>query len=283
MKQILVPTDFSSYSINAAKYALHLAAKSGCEIALFHCYHIPAVDPMMPGEFIGDLSESMKNDSTFKLQDLKKELNNYSAANNLKVNITFSNRIGFAVEEIAAISSEMKPVLVVIGSHHLTGFQKFITGSIIKPLIENLSVPVMVIPENSTFTDKAFKILYATDFSEADTTSISLLLEIFKPFNATIECVHFDVEGTSAINEYEMEQLEHHFKEKAADNVVHFKILKTASAEEGLQQYVAENKIDIVSTFSRNRNFLQKLVERSFSKSLATESDLPLVILKQNA
>jgi nucleotide-binding universal stress UspA family protein len=281
MKQILIPTDFSAYSINAAKYALHIAAKCSFDIHLFHCYHIPAVDPMMPGEFIGDLSESMKNDSTFKLQDLQKDLNAYAAANNLKVNIAFSNRIGFAVEEITAVADEMKPVLVVIGSHHLTGFQKFITGSIIKPLIENLQAPAMVIPENASFTDKQFKILYATDFSEADTNAIHLLLEIFKPFNASVECVHFDVEGTAAINEFEMTQLEHHFKEKAADDVVHFKILKTANAHDGLQQYVAENKIDIVSTFSRKRNFLQKLVERSFSKSIAVDSNLPLVIIKQ--
>jgi hypothetical protein len=236
---------------------------------------------MMPGEFIGDLSESIKNDSTFKLNELKNELNDYAKTNNLNAAIEVSNRIGFAAEEIVAVSEEIKPALVVTGSHHRTGFMKFISGSILKPLIENLQYPLMVIPENYSFVEKSLHILYATDFSEADTVSINILLEIFKPFNATIECIHFDVEGTHAINEYEMEQLERHFKEKAADDIVHFKILKTSSAHEGLQQYVAENKIDIVSTFSRKRNFLQNLIERSFSKSLAEESNLPLVILKQ--
>jgi nucleotide-binding universal stress UspA family protein len=280
MKQILIPTDFSAYSMNAARYALHIASKCGFEVKLFNCYHIPAVDPMMPGEFIGDLSESMKNDSTYKLEELKKELESYSAANNLKVNISYNNRIGFAVEEIVALSEELKPVLVIVGSHHRTGFQKILSGSIIKPLIENLQYPVMLIPENFSFAEKSLKILYASDFLEADTDSINRLLEIFKPFNVTIECVHFDVEGTENINEYEMSQIEHHFKEKAADNIVHFKIMKAENAKEELQQYIADNHIDIVSTFSRKRNFLQQLVERSFSKLLAEESNLPLIIFK---
>jgi nucleotide-binding universal stress UspA family protein len=280
MKQILIPTDFSSYSINAARYGLHIASRCNFEMALFNCYHIPAVDPMMPGEFIGDLSESMKNDSLYKLNELKKELESYGATHNLKAHITTHSHIGFAVEEITAFSDEIKPVLVIIGSRHRTGFQKFLSGSIMKPLIETLKHPLMIIPENFSFEDKPLKILYASDFTSADTDSINHLIEIFQPFQATIECIHFDVEGTEHINEYEMSQIEHHFKEKAAENIVQFKILKADNVKEQLQQYIADNQIDIVSTYNRQRNFLQKLVDRSFSKMLAEESKLPLIIFK---
>lgn len=280
MKKILIPTDFSPYSVNAAKYAMHLAAANQFQVILFNCYHIPAIDPMMPGEFISDLSESMKNDSLYKLNELKNELENYCVQHQLKANIDLYSRIGFAVEEIVSLSEELEPELVVLGSRHRSGFQKFLSGSILKPLIDDLTFPLMIIPENFEFTPKPLKILYATDFKEADSESISRLYNIFRAFNPSIECVHFDVDNTEYISEYEMAQIEHHFKEKAAAETIHFKILKTHNIKEQLQQYIVDNQIDIVSTFSKKRNFLQKLVERSFSKMLADESRLPLVIFK---
>ncbi len=280
MKTILVPTDFSEYSKNAAKYALHMADRCNFSLALFHVYHIPAVDPMMPGEFVGDLSDSMKKDSQFRLDELKQELETYLTEKNLKATITTTNHIGFAREEIASYADEIKPVLVVLGSHHRTGFAKFLSGSILNPLIESLNYPVMIVPENRSWRDKPARVLYATDFNDADEPSLSRLLEIFKPFNAHIECLHVDTEGTIHINEFEMSELERKFKEKAADNVIHFNIIKGEDAKESVYDYIKKNDIDLVSTYSRERNFLQRFVEKSFSKQLAAESDIPLIIFK---
>jgi len=46
-RKILVPIDFSTPSQNAARFALHLAAKYGSEIKLLHVFNSPMVD-MIP-------------------------------------------------------------------------------------------------------------------------------------------------------------------------------------------------------------------------------------------
>mgnify|MGYP005841200859 CR=1 FL=1 len=280
MKTILIPTDFSDYSKNAAVFALHIASQCGYNLHLFHCYHIPAVDPMMPGEMIGDLSEGIKNDSLAQLESLKKQLLDYAKALNISVEITSSNRIGFAVEEITEVANEMNPVLVVIGSRHRTGLQKFLSGSIIKPLLDHLQHTILIVPENRTFKDNKPKVLYATDFNEADTDSLNKLIAFFKPFGAHIECLHIDTDNTPHISEFELSELERNFKDKAADDTIHFDIVRADDVKEGLHAYIEKNNIDVVSTFSKKRNFLERLTESSLSKHIAGESDIPLIVFK---
>lgn len=280
MKTILIPTDFSDYSKNAAVFALHIAAECGHKIHLFHCYHIPAVDPMMPGEMIGDLSESIKKDSLTQLEELKKQLLDYARVLKISVEIETSNRIGFAVEEINEVADETKPDLVVIGSRHRTGLQKFLSGSIIKPLLDHLQHTVLIVPENRVFKDSKPKVLYATDFSEADTASLSKLISFFKPFGAHIECLHIDTDNTPHISEFELSELERNFKDKAANDTIHFDIIGADDAKDGLQAYIQKHGIDVVSTFSKKRNFLQRLLETSLTKQIAGESDIPLIVFK---
>jgi nucleotide-binding universal stress UspA family protein len=280
MKTILIPTDFSDYSKNAAVFALHIASECGYNIHLFHCYHIPAVDPMMPGEMIGDLSESIKKDSTSQLEELKKQLTDYARAINISVEIETSNRIGFAVEEVTEVANEMNPVLVVIGSRHRNGLQKFLSGSIIKPLLDHLQHTVLIVPENRAFKDSKPKVLYATDFNEADADSLNKLIAFFKPFGAHIECLHIDTDNTPHIGEFELSELERKFKDKAADDTIHFDIIRADDAKEGIQAYIQKNDIDVLSTFSKKRNFFQKLVDTSLSKQIAVESDIPLIVFK---
>ena len=280
MKTILIPTDFSDYSKNAAVFALHIASECGYKIHLFHCYHIPAVDPMMPGEMIGDLSESIKKDSSHQLEELKKQLLDYARVKNITAEIETSNRIGFAVEEVTEVANELNPELVVIGSRHRTGLQKFLSGRIIKPLLDNLDHTVLIVPENRAFKDSKPKVLYATDFNEADTASLDKLISFFKPFGAHIECLHIDTENTPHISEFELSELERNFKDKAADDTIHFDVIRADDAKEGLQTYIQKHDIDVVSTFSKKRNFLQKLVESSISKQIAGESDIPLIVFK---
>jgi len=280
MKTILIPTDFSDYSKNAAVFALHIAAECGYNIHLFHCYHIPAVDPMMPGEMIGDLSESIKKDSSHQLEELKKQLLDYARVKNIIAEIETSNRIGFASEEVTEVANELNPVLVVIGSRHRTGLQKFLSGSIIKPLLDHLAHTVLIVPENRAFKDTKPKVLYATNFNEADTASLDKLISFFKPFGAHIECLHIDTENTPHINEFELSELERKFKDKAADDTVHFDIIRADDAKEGLEHYIQKHNIDVVSTFSKKRNFFQKLIDTSLSKQIAGESDIPLIVFK---
>lgn len=58
IQHILVPTNFLDYAVNAAEYAVQLAAQYNARVTLFHTYHIPVIDPLVPSEYLMELASS---------------------------------------------------------------------------------------------------------------------------------------------------------------------------------------------------------------------------------
>jgi hypothetical protein len=53
---------------------------------------------------------------------------------------------------------------------------------------------VLTIPKSATYQDiKKINIMYATNFNEADNSSLDKLLKIMAPFDKEIHCVHIDI------------------------------------------------------------------------------------------
>ena len=83
MKNLLVPVDFSDYAHNACLYALHLASRDKAKVTLFHAYHIPIVDPLMPSEYLSDLAESAEKEINANMDKLINQLKGYAAGRQL--------------------------------------------------------------------------------------------------------------------------------------------------------------------------------------------------------
>ena len=50
LKRIMVPIDFSSYSMRAADMAINIAAKTGSEVVFLHAYCVPIASGVLPIE-----------------------------------------------------------------------------------------------------------------------------------------------------------------------------------------------------------------------------------------
>lgn len=141
-KHILVPTDFEKASAGALEVAVFLAQACGAKITLLHIWEIPIypnMNFMVNSESITRVEDAAVNHLADALEKLRKVLP--AADSKLK-----AGQPGPAILEAIA---ELKPDLVVMGTHGRRGISRAILGSVAEKLVRFSAVPVLTVHASS--------------------------------------------------------------------------------------------------------------------------------------
>ena len=276
MKKILVPTDFSEYANNACFYAVQLASKLGAEIVLFHAYHIPIVDPLMPAEYLADMADGARKEVDNKMQRMMDNLSELASQNNLgEVVVNPHVVMGFATDEIVAAADKFEADMIIMGRRLTSAINKILIGSITSGILENTQIPLLIIPENTSSECSISNIMYASEFDEADKDVVELLLPLAKACGATLFCVHFK---ESYSDEQTFDSWQGSFQEEKEAGLLNFELMEANGTYEGITNYAVEHQIDLLAMLTHKRKFLSKIFDPSFTKEVAQKTDLPLLV-----
>ena len=142
LAKLLVPTDFSEDSEQAARYAVELAKRFQAEVHCIHVVDIPAdllstSDYYMTGpseQFIDQIRvESKKNLDAFAVKNLE----------GAQVQTAFLEGSPFV--EIIRYARDQQIDLVVIATHGRTGLKHVLFGSVAEKVVRKAPCPVLVV------------------------------------------------------------------------------------------------------------------------------------------
>lgn len=141
LKKILVPQDFSEYSLHALKYAVTFAELFNSELIVLHI-----VEPIVyPADFsfgqvsIPAMEEEIRKHSEEQLDELvEKEIPR-------NVKSTAIIRVGKPFIEIVEIAKSENVDLIVISSHGRTGMDHVLFGSTADKVVRKAPCPVLTI------------------------------------------------------------------------------------------------------------------------------------------
>ncbi|MCE5263809.1 MAG: universal stress protein [Deltaproteobacteria bacterium] len=142
-QQILVPTDFSTYSAKALQEGLFLAKQFNAKLHLLHVVEDIqqcAADYCLEESFVRQYRTSGVENSKQKLMS---ELAKYPEAKELQ--ITTNVRVGRPEEEILKEEKEKNVDLIVIASHGKTGFLQYLMGSVAERVSRGAKCEVMLV------------------------------------------------------------------------------------------------------------------------------------------
>ncbi len=141
IKKILLPTDLSSASISAFKYAKSLAEKYGATIYVLHVLeNIPPVLAIHSLDLtLERLEKNMEENAKKQLEKVVKE--NLKTKNKVQTFI----RKGIVDDEIVKFAEEKKVDLIVMGTHGRTGIELTILGSIAEKVVRKAKCPVLTV------------------------------------------------------------------------------------------------------------------------------------------
>ena len=270
MKTILIPTDFSTHSLNAIDYAASLAEKMPVKLILLHMYHVPVVYTEVPVVAITDQDFEAEADA-----ELKRQVERLQSSGKVK-DITYLNKEGLLVDSIGNIVAENNVDLIIMGTQGASGLEKVLIGSYTAAILDETECPVLVVPTGAAFKGIK-KIMYATDFQFNDFTAINQVADIARIFDAEIIITHI---STTPAKEKEEETMEW-FMEIAEANIsypnVTFRSFAGSDVSGQLTGLVKGINADLLCMSTVRRTFFEKLFKSSLTKKMVYQAEIPIL------
>jgi nucleotide-binding universal stress UspA family protein len=273
MLNILVPTDFSRLSKVAVQYAIKIGNKLDAHITLFHVITV---------------SKTVRHSMREKMKQLEIEMMEKAEAdlNRLMKEICKSVKTNNPVECLAVRSDDFQATLlkhakklriglIVMGTKGASGLTKAVVGSNTTSIIEKSKIPVLAVPSKATFN--GFKdIVYASDLKQTE-KELKTLIPYVKKFGSVLHLLHVATKGKN-LDEME-EKLDAAVKKTGYENMVTL-VLVDRDVDGAIDQYLQISKADILTMFTHNLNFYEKLFDKSKTREMAFHSRVPLLAFK---
>ncbi|HUU39430.1 MAG TPA: universal stress protein [Desulfatiglandales bacterium] len=149
IKKILFPTDFSEPSYEALKAADELASHFSAELVLIHVVSpVPMYPtPMTPSDFTSSIGFVTSYQQ--EMEVYAKESLDQVVQERVSKGIKSRTRVclGDAADEIVGTATDENADLIVIATHGLTGWRRFMFGSVAEKVVRLAQCPVLTIRE----------------------------------------------------------------------------------------------------------------------------------------
>lgn len=272
MKTILVPTDFSKSSKVAVSYAIGLAKKVEAKIVLLSV--ITSSPSSMATENFKKLEASMVKAAQ---QDADKLLDEFKTEKG-KVSISYQQVMGFpVVDKIEQFATKNKVDFIVMGSKGASGLKKVLVGSNASAVIDNSSVPVIIVPEDVKFKPIK-KMVYATDAQNFE-KELKAVAGIAQMLDASLEVVHVMPEKPlkKETNSKEAAISREKLIAMARYPKIHLHIIRDKSVVHGVDHFVETQKTDLLAMFTHRLDFKEKMFGKSVTRKMALDNNVPLL------
>lgn len=144
IKNILCPTDFSEPSYEALKIADELAAHFGATLHLINV--VPLVPVVEAPIGVETASFNVASYQQELEEQAKKSLESLSEKNVVGGETVVTDvLIGNAAGEVMRYAREKSMDIIVIATHGLSGWRRFISGSTTEKIVRQASCPVLTI------------------------------------------------------------------------------------------------------------------------------------------
>lgn len=269
MKKLLVPCDFSSYSMNAFQFALDMAATyPDSTVHVLHVIELPVLHDsvLMPVLSIEqDLMDELreKAEKQFTVNNKKYNQNN--------TRIVSEVQFGKVSKMILGYTKDHDIDVIVMGSHGASGMREFFVGSNAEKIVRRATVPVLVIKgrfkgpikhivfpntlDTETQEDLVMKVKALQDFFGAHLH----IVWINTPLNFTS-----DTDTTKRLKEF-VKRFQ--FKNYTINTFNHL------NPEQGILDYAHAMDADLIAMGTHGRKGVAHIFHGSLTESLVNHTD----------
>ncbi len=278
--RFLVPTNFEDYTINALRYCILLADKFDAEIMVFHAFR-PIFEEDRLNKDKNNIFDT-RQEAEAKIEEIIQLCLVEKKTNNC--NIIKKVIEGYAEDLIPEQVKEYAPKLIVMGTKSKGETIKELLGSITFDIITKISVPVLVIPKDyNENINKLKNILFITNFTAGEYTSLHKLIELVLSLHVVIHCVQHCAEGQNIHTEKikELKQYMQYCATTYRNQQFEYEYMYDKSIIDGTINYIQKNKIDLLAIINKKQNFLSKLLHPGITKTMLFNLEIPMLFFHQ--
>src|SRR6185312_4329215 len=272
MKNILVPTDFSKASRNAAKYAVSLAKPFDADVTFINVIP-PAViiDDSILASVMITQAEVLENNKQLMQEEVEALLKRYSGK------ITGVVQEGFPADIIQEMAKVKHAEIIVMGMKG-KGKSNSVFGSTTTTIIRKLPLPVFVIPEKAEYKP-IDNITFASDFNaEIDMDRYTLLLELAEKFNSEILILNVQKRDSSLNQDKIIGKMKASLVFSKLNHQFH--TINERNVEEGINKFIEKKPTNILAMVAHKHTLFERMFGKVHTKEMSYQTKIPLLVLQ---
>lgn len=265
--KVLLPTDFSENADLATQIAIDIVKRTEGRLQVLHGYDLPYSERSMTTSLL----EEMKLNADRHMKEFDDDVLS-------KSNVPYESevRMGNPIRLIKETAQNKNSNLVVMGTKGASGLEEFLIGSNAASVIQNIDIPVLVVPPKTEV--KPFKkIVLASDLDlHQKKRPLERLRSFAKIYDSTIEILHLQTSKgvESGQRDFVLEVLHdvpHNYSVKKVEGNVDKAILDHCTAKGA----------DLVTAITKKYGFFEGLFHQSITSKLAYHTSIPMLALHE--
>ncbi|MDD4777543.1 MAG: universal stress protein [Fermentimonas sp.] len=290
VKEVLIPVDFSDYSLMACEFGFRLADDLNCNVKLMHAFFTPFYPASIPfGDSFTlqatdkDVYQDIKKNTELEMNNLIKRIeDNISKGAFPKVPYTTTLVEGLPEEEIISYSKKVRPTAIVMGTRGKNARDLDLIGSVTAEVMDGCRTPIFAVPEDSKVRNltEVKRVVFLTNFQEREFKALDIMMKLLKPYQIEIILAHI-AKKEDIWNEIKLSGFQNRLSELYPKLKIGYMLIdQSESLEETLEKYVKENNIDMISLSSSRRNIFARMFNPGIARKMLFHSNTPILVIK---
>ncbi len=284
-RQILIPIDFTDQVPKAIDFAFHFADVLSAEVVFLHAYFSPAFTISSNH----DLSTYSISDSELLrriVSSANADVDNMSNLIHSRIDkgelpdrpFSFELKEGVPEDQILDYCKKHNPALVVMGTHGKKINDELI-GSVTAEVMESCAVPVFAVPIQMSMEspDDIKRVAFLTNFDQKDLIAIDRAISLFTSDKLEIYFVHAS-DKNEPWSEIMLAGIKDYFANHYPNLITHYALLGSTDTLNLLDDYLAQQKINVLAFNTRRRNIFVRLFHPGLAYKMVLHSDTPLFV-----
>lgn len=288
--EVLIPVDFSNYTLKTCEFGFNLAFDIGCEVKLIHSFFTPYYPMAIPfgdsfsvqtsdKDLYRDIRNKMETEMSILVKNIRERI-----ANKEFPDVKFSYMLmeGLPEEEIISYSKKQRPRAIVMGTRGSNAKDLDLIGSVTAEVIDGCRTPIFAIPENSKDQDisQMKNILFLTNFREREFKAFDIMMGFIKPYPVKVYLAHM-ARKEDMWDEIKLSGTQKYLEEQYPDLDIDYEVIdRDKQLEVVLEEFVKEHEIDMIAMSSSRRGLFARIFNPGIARRMLFHSDTPLLVIK---
>jgi len=277
MKTIIVPTDFSETSYNAARYALGLARQMNtARVVLYHAYELIVPIPDVPSSVPMVNPDELRSASMEGLDKMMRELDPLLPENTILASRAENHLLPANIDQVA---KQEQADLIVMGITGGSQLEEILVGSNTIDVVKHTTCPVIIVPASVKFRPIQ-KIVFACDFRKVvETTPVQPLKKLLNVFRPELHVLNIDHESKHFTSDTPYETLMLDTLLEGYNPQFHF--IDHTNVVQGIMNFAEKQEADLILVIPKKHGLFEHIFKRSRTTQLAFHTHIPLLAIHE--
>lgn len=288
---ILVPVDFSDYSMKATVMAFDVAYRHKARIMLLHSFINPALSKrvQLTDSFSFELAESQEvGNALMRAARITMDLFEAQLRQRIKDGeippVKFSNLITEGVPEdvINETAKTLSPILIVMGTRGADRKEEELIGSVTAEVLDSCRFPVFSIPENITLEriSDISHLLFFSNLEQEDLLALEAIYRLFVHTPLEITIVHVPGKKELSSNDRKaIKSLVEYCRNHYPSFTFNSDEIALGTLGDDYRRIAREHKVNLVALPNKKRNVFFRFFNPSLAHKLLLHADIPMLVI----